>query len=613
MAQNNEILLPTLHFTRVDFTALRAWLNRLPLNQIRSLYYHEDDLATLGCETDRALQVRLEALRDQLINHSIDCNPHLAELLRNARSAGNWSGKLINFLVQAADAKLGSPKASDSLAVWFRHPVARPLRGESVRTIADLIALINVRGKNWWKPIPRVGEGKATRIVSWLQKHSAELGNLNIATAIPTTTTYVLLGPDQNELAPIERLLLPEALDGHEGENRYPGFCLISARHDRDAIEAYLYKFRGQEKTRRAYQKEIERFLLWCITLRGVAMSSVLQDDCEAYKDFLANVPESWIGLKRKRLEPGWRPFAGQPSSSSQRYAVQAVRFFFNWLVNVRYLGGNPWMTISDPNVAVALQSIQIDKALPESLWIKLIGSGGLIDQLCNTPDEVMQQRYRLRGATAKLSMSAQFRLVRAALLLIGDTGIRREEAAYATRDKLKSSPGSTSLWELDVLGKRNKWRTVFPSTRVIAAIEDHWTDRGCDFSYGLSDLPLLSPLLAPKTRSAQAKHLGNGNVMRESGFSVDGLYQLIKTALLRIADDMSFDLDDWERAHLRRSAPHSFRHTFGTHAVAGEVPLDVIQKVLGHASLQTTTIYVQAEKKRSINELSKFFGRSRD
>ena len=59
---------------------------------------------------------------------------------------------------------------------------------------------------------------------------------------------------------------------------------------------------------------------------------------------------------------------------------------------------------------------------------------------------------------------------------------------------------------------------------------------------------------------------------------------------------------------HLRRAAPHAFRHTFGTLAVAGEVPLDVVQKLLGHASLQTTTIYVQAEKKRNIRELGKFF-----
>lgn len=76
-----------------------------------------------------------------------------------------------------------------------------------------------------------------------------------------------------------------------------------------------------------------------------------------------------------------------------------------------------------------------------------------------------------------------------------------------------------------------------------------------------------------------------------------------------RIADDQTLDLDNFEREKLRSCGPHAFRHTFGTQAAAGRVPLDVLQRVLGHASLQTTTIYVQAEKQRSIEELGKFFG----
>lgn len=608
MAQHTEVLLPTRHFTRVDFTALRAWLNRLPLQQISALYYHEDDLLALDCSSDGKLQNRLEELRDRLIERAIEHNTHVAELLRNARRSNAWSGKLVNFLVQAADAQFSKPKRSDPVSAWFRPSVARLLRAEGARSLADLMALITVRGNGWWKPIPRIGAGKAERIIAWLQSQATEIGELALDPDIPPDpASCVVLHPGQNELVPIERILLPTDLDGHEGRNRHSGLCLISARHDRDAIDAYLYKYRAQEKTRRAYQKEIERFLLWCITIRGTPMSSVLQEDCEAYKDFIETIPENWIGLKRKRHEREWRPFAGPLSPSSQRYAIQAIRLFFNWLVNVRYLGGNPWMTVADPRVATAIHAIQIDKALPEALWSKLIDIGGLIDQLCTTPDEVLRQRYRLRGATAQLSMSAQFRLVRAALLLIGDTGIRREEAAHATRDKLKALADTPDLWELDVLGKRNKWRTVFPSKRAIDALRAHWTDRSSDFSYGLSGLPLLSPLMAPQTPSAQAKHLDDQQQLQERGFSVDGLYQVIKTALRRIAADETFPLDEWERGQLHRAAPHAFRHTFGTHAVASDVPLDVVQKVLGHASLQTTTIYVQAEKKRSITELGKF------
>lgn len=614
MAQHTEVLLPNWQFTRVDFTALRAWLNRLPLSKISALYYHEDDLAALDCGSDANLQRRLAELRDRLVERAIEHNPHLAELLRNARQSGTWSSKLVTFLVNAADAQLSQPKRSDPVSAWFRPLVAQPLRAEGARHLQSLIDLIEVRGEHWWKPIPRIGAGKAARILAWLQSHAAALGEITLASDLPVPeASFVVLHPGTSTLVPLERLLLPNALDGHDGINRQQGLCLIAARHDHDAIEAYLYKFRAQEKTHRAYQKEIERFLLWCITARGVAMSSILHEDCEAYKDFMAAIPSHWIGVKRPRRDPRWRPFAGALSPTSQRYAVQAIRFFFTWLVNVRYLGGNPWMTVADPRVATALHPIQIEKALPSSLWTKLIGRGGLIDQLCETPDAILAQRYRLRGATAQLSMSAQFRLVRAALLLMGDTGMRREEAAYATRDKLKPLAETSDLWELDVLGKRNKWRTVFPTRRVIEALRAHWADRGSDFEFGLGELPLLSPLMAPQTMTAQSKHGQAQQPMSDQGFSVDGLYQVIKTALKRIAEDEANDLDERERELLRRATPHAFRHTFGTQAVAGEVPLDVVQKVLGHASLQTTTIYVQAEKKRSIVELRKLMGNTSD
>ncbi len=93
------------------------------------------------------------------------------------------------------------------------------------------------------------------------------------------------------------------------------------------------------------------------------------------------------------------------------------------------------------------------------------------------------------------------------------------------------------------------------------------------------------------------------------AGFSPDGLYRCLKNGLLRVADSRFLELEDWERDVLRKSGLHAFRHTFGTIAAAKDLPLDVLQKMLGHASLQTTSIYVQAERKRSIEEMSKFFG----
>nr|WP_284503620.1 MULTISPECIES: tyrosine-type recombinase/integrase [unclassified Caballeronia] len=64
------------------------------------------------------------------------------------------------------------------------------------------------------------------------------------------------------------------------------------------------------------------------------------------------------------------------------------------------------------------------------------------------------------------------------------------------------------------------------------------------------------------------------------------------------------------ERAQLARVSAHAFRHTFATQALAQDVPLEVVQQVMGHASLHTTTIYVQAEKQRMIETVAAYYAR---
>jgi integrase len=443
---------------------------------------------------------------------------------------------------------------------------------------------------------------KAAAIVGWLHKNESALGSVDmIEDNLLPAGELVVLDPYVRAMVPLDRAMVPDLLSGSRGANRNQTFPLISARNDLEAIEAYLYKYRGQEKTRRAYQKELERFLLWCVYECRMPMSSVLVGECEAYKNFLADPTSEWIGRKTVRMSKNWRPFSGKLSPASRRYAVAAVRSFFEWLVRVRYLAGNPWVAVSDPSVAQEINAIQIEKALPGSLWMKLIA---ILNELSETSDESLHRRYHLRGAGAKMKLGAQFRLARAALLLLGDGGLRREEAASAMRTKFKSVAGTPDLWELNVLGKRNKWRIVFLPSRVADAIASHWRDRGDRFDYGMEETPLLSPVSIPKTKASDDK-FGSG---KSAGFTPDGLYGAIKSVLSRIASDHDLELEEWEREILRIAGPHAFRHTFGTQAAAGNVPLDVLQRVLGHASLQTTTIYVQAEKKRSIDELGVFF-----
>ncbi|HEX7907768.1 MAG TPA: tyrosine-type recombinase/integrase [Paraburkholderia sp.] len=50
-------------------------------------------------------------------------------------------------------------------------------------------------------------------------------------------------------------------------------------------------------------------------------------------------------------------------------------------------------------------------------------------------------------------------------------------------------------------------------------------------------------------------------------------------------------------------------RHTRATDAVARKMPLDVVQRLMGHASLSTITLYTDAERSRSIEEVARLVG----
>jgi integrase len=106
---------------------------------------------------------------------------------------------------------------------------------------------------------------------------------------------------------------------------------------------------------------------------------------------------------------------------------------------------------------------------------------------------------------------------------------------------------------------------------------------------------PLLAPVIIPWTDASRQRHRkgqGRGALhVNEAGYTADGLNRLIGrmlTVLVETMDGLSQD----ERVRLSQANAHAFRHTFGTQSVADDVPVDVVQKVLGHASLQTTTIY---------------------
>jgi integrase len=117
-----------------------------------------------------------------------------------------------------------------------------------------------------------------------------------------------------------------------------------------------------------------------------------------------------------------------------------------------------------------------------------------------------------------------------------------------------------------------------------------------------MAEGPLLKSVFIPLPL-AQASHPEDS----DRSYLPYGIYKMIRWATNRlVAGDARADTSD-EVAFLAATSPHAFRPTFGTQATANDVPLDVVQSILGQSSLQTTIIYIQAEKQRMLKEAAYF------
>lgn len=598
-------------YTRVDFMALRYFFNKLPLATIWNLYT-EDDLYTRGINSHEQLRGWLTSLRNTLIEGAKKENPQLKQVLEQALHTDTWYRQLSDHLCELGERDYSAPALTDSLSLWFRKYILTALHSEDLTTLGELKQLIERRGRGWYRPIARIGRGRAQAISQWLEANSEHLGKLNWPNETLDTSYRVLVPDPIAPWVPFNQIKrIDSELDGSNGLNRSDSFCLISASNDLEALHAYLYKFRGQAATLRAYTKEVERFLLWAVAYRRTALSNVLTEDCEAFKDFIANPPASWIGSRAVRTSnPQWRPFAGPLSPTSQRYAVQVIRGCFEWLVNVRYLNANPWITVSDPQVDQREHRMQIDSALPGSVWDLLASPGGWLDQACEilASKDISESFAPPLLPTSPYMPQVQMRLARAVICMLGYSGIRRAELIGAQRSELKPVP-NTELWELRVLGKRRKWRTVFLPRPAIDALKAHWEDRLLDFddTQTHAEAHLISPVVIPNTPAARDKH--DAVELLSQGFASDGFYRLMQRAIGSLIQLPEIELTEANRNALLALHPHALRHTFATSAAAKQMPLDVLSRLLGHVSIDTTSIYVQAERERSIEEVQKLFG----
>jgi site-specific recombinase XerD len=519
------------------------------------------------------------------------------------------------------------PRAGDAVTAWLHPALATRLEAAGVFTLHQLVERINGLGQSWHGGLRGIGATKAQRIVAWLRAHEGSIGlPLGAHVALPRSRlpaqalqTVVAAGTG---IRPLEKIVVPAELDGRQGLYRRPqAQCLLAAGNDYEALLAWINAKQGltaeeqraaaarrrarsagpQEAalprvlshTQRAYRKEAERFLLWAILVRGKALSSMAQEDCVAYRDFLADPqPRSlWCGPRgRERWSPLWRPFEGPLSPRAVAQALTILRNLYAFLVQQGYLVGNPWAGVAVPRGAAP--RIDAGRSLTLAQW------AFVREQLALQPDN---------GSTRRL---------RAALLLLYATGLRLSEAVAARAGDLQwvayppdaQDAEEVSGWVLRVVGKGRRLREVPVPPPVAQALLDYLASRGLEPDPAHPQTTRAHLLGLASDAGERAPRLHAGAVDPAAGIAPNTLYDQLKTYFGHCARVLEAQGDARGAQRLAAASTHWLRHSHASHTIAAGTPIEIAQQNLGHASLSTTTVYVTTEQRRRMQAMNRFW-----
>lgn len=501
-------------------------------------------------------------------------------LLKRLRDAVNWLEGWV-----AVD-----PVPADPVNAWFDEAISDRLEGAGFGDLASLLACMKKHGPLWHRRVPKVGPVAAQRIQRWMMENKL----------MPTATLPVIAKPNprlmplEADIVPMERLMLPNDLTGISGSNRVYS-NKIEAHDDFAAIQTWLRSVGSKVHTIRSYQGQAERFLLWMVFERGKPLSSATVEDCISYRDFLDsledgklwfwNLPrERWIGSRSTpRWREDWKPFSGALAPTSQKQAITILTTMCEWLVRQRYLESNPWDGVS---CNYSLQpKIRADHSLTMPQW-------------------------QIVMATAeRMAHGEKFFRLRLALIFAYGLGLRLTEISKAQMAFHKEQPGKPNPgikrafdgngWDIDVIGKGNKLRTVPIPNAVMAALSDYGDVVGLGHDAG--DWPEGQRLFMTLGDGSWRAKKDDGALRQP--MSESQIYRMFK-AIFKIAASRVNSASD--AGHLVQASTHWLRHTHATHALEAGAEIGEVQENLGHSSVAITAIYTHASRKKRKSAVEK-------
>lgn len=461
------------------------------------------------------------------------------------------------------------PRLTDAVGAWLPPRLAQTLCAARMRTLAELTLRVP-RRRLWWRDIPGLGRVGAHQVEALFAMHP-------VLTSQARAFVEHVQPLRDDGIVPWERLDPAPELDGSRGRFRAPRrACLLNASNDYDAVDAWLALHEAPH-TVRAYRREAERLMLWAITERHQALSSLTTDDAIAYRAFLRHpVPKArWTGPPRPRDSLEWRPFLAGLSAHSTAYALSVLNALFRWLVEQRYLLGNPFagLTVRGGKRATPFDTAH---AFTDPEWQAIRSlADGLEWSFGWQPSAAQRLRFMLDFTYG--------------------TGLRANELVSATLGDIRPDANG-ELW-LHVTGKGAQPGIVALPLLVLQALDDYLLQRG---------LPVTRRRWNPSTPLvASLLHTGHGS-------------KTITPARLRQVTDAFFALaavrlveDNIEQAtRMAAASPHWLRHTHASHALANGVELVAVRDNMRHASIATTSAYLHGDDARRAHQVGAAFGR---
>lgn len=498
-----------------------------------------------------------------------------------------------------------APSPADPVQFWFAEPVARALASAGVASLADLVQRIDARGFRWFAaardlgPVRGIGPERARQIGAWLNDRvpdfHARIGQRALMAPRELRPALREARSPAAAITPLEWFQPPDHLSGYDAPNRLQkNEGGLPAVDDRHAIQLWLLRklntaqaqnpvLAERNVTFRTYRREVERVWLWAVLVRGKALSALDDGDAEAFRTFLFDPQPraDWIGPRRERWHPEWRPFTAPPSPAVRELTMTVVGSLFAWWQSQGYIRRDPFKTGSQLEPVERPQFSRRALSLPA--W------------------------ERVRASVAAMPNGEAKHRLRALLALFYSAGPRRAEVAAATIADLQATPGvdGSSLWELSVVGKRRRARLIPLPAPVMEALLDYFEARFGDRSVPVAPKPAPGAASRPPPLFANLRH----RTREAKPLGAWGINASIQTAFLAAASSATDDADllgpGAEKRQLltvakelREASAHWLRHTFATHALKhDQAELAIVSQILGHADIRTTAKnYIDAD-----------------